>query len=212
MANNNSRFNKKTENFFQLLVIGLCAVLVIFGAVSVFNAFTPRDSYEKVNLDYKIGEIVTDSTGAGIFSADCKTALVSEDAVRCTSFTVEAQFDPVVAYEVHFYTDDNVYVGYASKAHTFYHVPAGQMPVLKSYVGDIESDEYKNATAVLDADGNEQVATNIRIVIRASSTNEDIFDNVVTKWRVENSVTVKATAMPAADKTVSADPTEASSN
>ena len=210
MANYNSRFNKKTENFFQLLVIGLCAVLVIFGAVSVFNAFTPRDSYEKVHLDYKIGEIVTDSTGAGFFSADCKTALVSDDFVKCTSFTIEADFDPVVAYEVHFYTDDNVYVGYISNAHEFYHIPAGKMPVLKDYVGDMTptasnvlfNDNYNNAEAVVDADGNEQVATRIRIVIRTASTDVHIFDNIVTKWRIKNSVTVKATAMPAVEKTV----------
>lgn len=208
MANYYSRSNKKTEQFFQLIVIALCAVLLIFGAVSAVNAFVPSDSYDVVKMDYEIGEIVTNSTGAGISSYECKTALVSNNFVKCTSFTVEAKFDPVVAYEVHFYTDDLQYVGYVSNAHTFYHVPAGEMPVLKSYVGDMSptqtnklfNDEYTNADAVLDADGNEQVATKIRIVIRAASTDEHYFKNVFAKMNVANSITVKATAMPAANK------------
>ena len=208
MANYNNRSNKKTEQFFQLIVIAFCAVLLIFGAVSAVNAFVPSDSYDVVKMDYEIGEIVTNSTGAGIFSDECKTALVSDNFIKCTSFTVEAKFDPVVNYEVHFYTDDNIYVGYVSNAHTFYHVPAGEMPVLKSYVGDMTptqsnklfNDEYTDADAVLDADGNEQVATKIRIVIRTASTDEHYFDNVFAKMNVANSITVKATAMPAANK------------
>ena len=70
------------------------------------------------------------------------------------------------------------------------------MPVLKEYVGDMDSDAYKNAASVLDDDDNEQVATYIRVVIRAIGADEKIFEGVpglATKANFDNSLTVRAT-------------------
>lgn len=210
----NSSSNKRTENFFQLLVIVFFTVLVIFGAVSVVNAFKTHDGYSSVNLDYKVGEIVTDSTGTGVVSTNCKTALYSTKAVRCTGYFIETSFDTRVDYEIHYYTDDNLYVGYVSKSDITYHVDVGEMPVLKTYVGNLESQNYENAEAKLGDNGNEQVATYIRIVIRAINADDSIFDNWLTRVKFDNSLKIRATTRGSGDNTVASpsNPTESSSN
>ena len=199
-----SRFeksNKKVENFFRVLIIVLCSAFFIYGIVAVVDAFQVRDGFSKINLDYSIGEIVTDSTGAGVVSTDCGTALYSDKAVKCTGFYIRPSFSSRVDYEVHFYTDDNIYVGFVTSADESFAVDVGEMPVLKTYVGDLTSpvrntlfnDAYNNADVVLDADGNEQVASYIRIVIRAIDADEDIFENVITRIRFGNDLEIKAT-------------------
>lgn len=207
----NSSSNKKTENFFRILIIVLCSALFIFGIVAVVDAFQVRDGMSEINLDYNVGEIVTDSTGAGVVSTDCRTALYSTKAVKCTGFYIRPSFNTRVDYEVHFYTDDNIYVGFAKRADESYAVDVGEMPVLKSYVGNIDSEDYENAEVKLDDNGNEQVASYIRIVIRAIDADEDIFENLITRIRFDNDLEIKATTRGSGDNDV-VSPSDSSSN
>ena len=97
-----SSSNRKLERFFQILVIVVCAALLITGIVAIANAFKTHDGYSDVNLKYKVGEIVSDSTGSGVVSTACKTALYSTDAVRCTGYYLKTSFDTRVDYEIHY--------------------------------------------------------------------------------------------------------------
>lgn len=198
-----SSSNRKLERFFQILVIVVCAALLITGIVAIANAFKTHDGYSDVNLKYKVGEIVSDSTGSGVVSAACKTALYSTDAVRCTGYYLKTSFDPRYDFEVHYYTEDNVYIGFVTKSDITYHVDVGDMPVLKSFVGNLEDAAYENAEIVNDSDGNKQVATYIRIVIRSMSGDEDIFDNYATRKVFANSLELRVTTRGESDNTVS---------
>lgn len=198
-----SSSNRKLERFFQILVIVVCAALLIAGIVAIANAFKTHDGYSDVNLKYKVGEIVSDSTGSGVVSTACKTALYSTDAVRCTGYYLKTSFDTRVDYEIHYYTDDNVYIGFVSKSDITYHVDVGDMPVLKSFVGNLEDAAYENAEIVKDSAGNDQVATYIRIVMRSMSGDEDIFDNYFTRVKFDNSLELRVTTRGLSDNTVS---------
>ena len=200
-----NKWDSPLTKFFKVLILVLCLSLFVYGCVSVANLFKPHDAYKKVDLSYSVGEIVSDSTGKGVASLECKTALFTNEAVKCTGFYVTANFKTRCDYEIHYYTADNVYIGYVSTSDIQYIVDVGDMPVLKDYVGRMNtptndiSDNYKNATAVLDDKGNEQVAAYIRIVIRAIDGDDQIFSGLsgaFTKLNFANSlelcVTTKA--------------------
>lgn len=190
------KYESTLTKFFKVIAVVICVSLFIYGCVCVANLFKPRDAYKEVKMSYSVGEIVSDSTGDGVSTTECKTALFSNNKVTCTGFYITASFKTRFDYEIHFYTKNDVYVGYVQTSDIQYVVDVGDMPVLKSTVGNIDSADYKNAEAVLDKDGNEQVAAYIRIVIRPIEADEDIFTNAAgwsTKNQFAGSLTVKAT-------------------
>lgn len=190
-----SKNDSALANFFQVLVMILCAAIFIFGIASLGSLFEPKCAYEKVDLDFAVGEIVSDSTGSGVVG-NCATALYSKEAVDCTGFMITTDFNTRVDYEVHFYAADKTYIGYVTRSDVQYVVDINKMPVLKDYVGCIDSDEYKAASAVLDDDDNAITAASIRIVIRPMGADNDVFSGIpgwVNKRNYTNGIVLKAT-------------------
>ncbi len=183
------------SKILQYVVIFATIAIFVAGLFAIPQLFQIKDGYETAKLDFAQGQIVSDSTGSGVVE-ESGNSLYSKNSLTCTGFVIQADFNTRVDYEIHYYTVDNKYIGYEVVSDENYSVDAGEMPALKKYVGDIDSDEYANADPVLSDDGYGSVAHHIRIVIRPLGATDDIFEGIsgwAAKLRFANALTVRYT-------------------
>lgn len=166
------------SRFIEIAVIVLVIVTFIAGVFAVANVFTPRTGETEVHPSYIAGSIGRLRDEDGIL-LDNDRAIVTKNLIECTGFCVTPQFTSVVNYQVHFYAEDNVYIGYVQQSRDAYSVSAGEsMPCLKldeagNPIYDIASSAYENAEAAADA----PVAVGIRVVILPNSATAGYFNN-----------------------------------
>lgn len=207
MSYKTKRFLKSVANVLIILAI---SALLYAGIDAVATFYDPYDGYDVTKVSFQLGNIDTVDGVPGRFIGD--DACLLSDKIYCTGIRIENETSLFYSYKVHFYAEDNTYIGYKLVEYNKNcDIPSGSMPVLKNYVGDIDSTEYKNAKA-LDLDGNEVAAdavvspAYVVIVIDPVNNENDIFTKgmfgfagAVAKARFADSMTIHTTGLQSSE-------------
>ncbi len=199
---------KNLSTVVQVIVTVLLIALIFAGIQAVIGLFEVRDGYYNAKLNFSLGNVVSDSTGKGVIEED--NTMLYSDALVCTGFRITPAGNPRYEVTVHFFTEDNRYIGYKSFANHNYELKVGEMPYLKNVIGDIGSDDYDSAPYVVE--GGELVqAHHVRIVINPLDNEDDIFTRgwfgfvgMVTRNRFINSLDIEYTDAPITEDAVPA--------
>lgn len=182
MSRNNNYYPAAKQSgfsrFIEIAVIVLVIAVFVAGIFGIATIFTPHTGVTEISPKYIAGAIGKLGAEDGIM-IDNDRAIVTEDLIKCTGFCVTPKFTSVVKYQVHFFAEDNVYVGYVEQSRDGYSVDSAVgMPCLKldadgNPIYDIASSAYENAEAAEDA----PVAVGFRVVILPSAATEGYFNN-----------------------------------
>lgn len=186
----------------KIAIITIIILLLLAGVAFFISLFSMKPAYEDVNLHFAAGGIGDDGSGRlGVVYEDYD-AIYSKNEVKCTGFRIESKFDTAVDYEVHFYTADDIYIGYIVENDLSLDVPPKAMPVLGAESGgeleiDSETGKVLSGTPVLDEDGEEIPAASIRIVLRPMGSTGDGYFKSVAGWlnilRFDSAFTLQVT-------------------
>ncbi len=203
---------RNLETVIQVIIIVAIVALLVAGISSVYSAFTdPRTARSVAELEWLEGKIVCDSTGIGV-PAPSKVSLYSSD-VTCTDFYVGIDFDTQYDYEVHYFAEDNTYVGFQHSKDKGLSVD--EMPYLKDFSKasscsidctckcsetgcdpyNFDCDHYKAIeTYVTGDDGAKIRATQIRLVITPKEAQDNIWEGFfgwINRIRYQNAITLE---------------------